>query len=118
MGNILIVDDEKEMCQVLSDYFQSEGYEVDIAFDAYDALNKIRQHKYQYLLVDLVLPGSMNGIDVIKNTKKYSPNTYIVAYSGFCDEDISEKVTRAGANKFITKPFKQQELFNLMFNRH
>ena len=65
MGKILIVDDEKEMCSVLSQYFINEGFEVDTA--------------------------------------------------GFCDVDISERVIKAGANNFIAKPFRQKDLFDLMF---
>jgi len=115
MGKILIVDDEKEMCSVLSQYFINEGFEVDTAYDAYEALGKARRYAYNYLLVDLVLPGGMNGIDVIQNVKKGSPKTQIIAYSGFCDVDISERVIKAGANNFIAKPFRQKDLFDLMF---
>ncbi len=116
MGKILIVDDEKEMCSVLSQYFQNEGFEVDTAYDAYEALEKAHRFQYKYLLVDLVLPGGLNGLDVIKKIKKSSPATFIIAYSGFCDLDITERVINAGANNFIAKPFRHVELFNLMFN--
>ena len=114
MRRILIVDDEKEMCNVLSQFFQAEGFQVDLAYDAFDALAKTKLNKYKYVLVDLVLPGSMNGIDIIRRVKKHSPSTRIIAYSGFCDLDITDRVISAGANNFIPKPFKQKELARLM----
>ncbi len=116
MGRILIVDDEKDMCEVLAQYFKSDGHEVDCAYDAYEALQKSKRKKYHYALVDLVMPGPMNGIDVIRQIKQDSPKTKIIAYSGFCDFDIADRVVSAGANHFLTKPFKQQQLSHLMFN--
>ncbi|NOZ61460.1 MAG: response regulator [Calditrichaeota bacterium] len=115
MGKILIVDDEKDMCEVLAQYFMSDGYEVDIAYDAIDAIQKSRHKKYHFALVDLVMPGSMNGIDVIRHIKRDSPKTRIIAYSGFCDLDIADRVVNAGANYFLAKPFKQQQLAQVMF---
>ncbi len=117
MGKILVVDDEKEMCQLLSEFFVNEGYDVDTALDAKQAIHKANTNQYHFLLVDLVLPGNMNGIDVIKQIRKLYPKIYILAYSGFCDFDISDKVINAGANRFITKPFRHKELFDLMFQK-
>ena len=116
MGRILIVDDEKDMCEVLAQYFSSDGHEVDCAYDALDALEKSKTKKYHYALVDLVMPGPMNGIDVIRQIKKDSPGTKIIAYSGFSDLDIADRVVSAGANFFLTKPFKQQQLSQLLFH--
>jgi len=115
MGKILIVDDEKDMCEVLAQYLMSEGHEVDCAYDAEQAIQKSRHKRYHFALVDLVMPGRMNGIDVIRQIKQDSPNTKIIAYSGFCDLDIADRVVNAGANYFLAKPFKQQQLAHLMF---
>lgn len=116
MGRILIVDDERDMCEVLAQYFTSDGHEVDCAYDAFQALEKSNKKKYNYALVDLVMPGPMNGIDVIRHLKSKSPNTKIIAYSGFSDFDIADRVVSAGANHFLAKPFKQQQLAQLMFH--
>lgn len=116
MGRILIVDDEKDMCEVLAQYFSSDGHEVDCAYDAFQAMEKSKRKKYNYALVDLVMPGPMNGIDVIRQIRHDSPKTKIIAYSGFSDFDIADRVVSAGANYFLTKPFKQQQLTQLMFH--
>ena len=118
MGKILVVDDEREMCDLLAKDFESEGHEVDTAYDAEEAILKSTMNQYNFLLVDLVLPGRMNGMDVITKVRSMSPNIHIVAYSGFSDLDITEKVIQAGANYFITKPFKHDELLEKMFSKN
>ena len=116
MGKILIVDDEKEMRETSSQIFKSEGYEADTASDAEIAISKVKNNNYDFLLVDLVLPGRMNGIDIIRQVRKAFPHIKIIAYSGFSGIDIAEKVIRAGANNFITKPFKRQEIISIVNN--
>ena len=116
MAKILIVDDEKEMRDISSQILSIEGYEVDTAADAKSALFKLKNNRYEYLLVDLVLPGRMNGIDIIKNVRHLSSDIFIVAYSGFSGVDIAEKVIHAGANNFITKPFQRQQLLDVVNN--
>ena len=112
MGKILIVDDEKEMREISYQIFKIEGFEVDTAADAESAMFKIKNNKYDFLLVDLVLPGRLNGLDIIKCVRKILPNIKIIAYSGFSGIDIAEKVIRAGANNFIAKPFRRQDILN------
>lgn len=118
MGKILVVDDEREMCDLLAKNFEAEGHEVDTAYNAEEAILKCTMSKYNFLLVDLVLPGRMNGMDVITNVRSMSPNTHIVAYSGFSDLDITDRVIQAGANYFMTKPFKHDELLEKMFSKN
>ncbi|NOZ61461.1 MAG: response regulator [Calditrichaeota bacterium] len=114
MARILIIDDEIEMRDISSQIFELEGHEVATSADAEDALFKIKNNKYEVLLVDLVLPGKMNGLDIIKQARINIPRAHIIAYSGFSGHDITEKVIRAGADNFITKPFKRRELVDLV----
>jgi len=111
---ILIVDDEEEMRDISSQIFKLEGHEVDTAADGDDAIYKVKHNKYDLLLVDLVLPGRLNGLDIIRKIRAILPNVYIIAYSGFSGIDITEKVIRAGADNFITKPFRRQELVDMV----
>jgi len=114
---MLIVDDEMEMCDLMAQNFKMEGLEVDTAFLAEEAISKAQINKYDFMLVDLVLPGSMNGLDIIKRVRKILPNIYIVAISGFCSNEIADRVIHAGANYFAAKPFEHQELANLLHNK-
>lgn len=114
MARILIIDDEVQMRDISSQIFELEGHEVATSADADDALFKIKNNKYDVLLIDLVLPGKMNGIDIIRQARINLPRAHIIAYSGFSGQDITEKVIRAGADSFITKPFKRRELVDLV----
>ena len=114
MARILIIDDEQEMRDITAQIFKIEGYETDTAADADDAFFKIKNNKYNFLLVDLVLPGRMNGLDIIKKVRNMRPKIFIFAYSGFSGVDITEKVIRAGADNFITKPFSRKELVAML----
>ncbi len=114
MARILIIDDEKQMRDITSQILKIEGHKIDTAADAENAIFKIKNNIYDILLVDLVLPGPMNGLDIIKQSRHSLKNIKIIAYSGFSGIDIAEKVIRAGADQFITKPFKRQELVELV----
>ena len=118
MGTILIVDDEQEMREISYQIFKIEGYEVDTAADAESAMFKIKNNKYDFLLVDLVLPGRLNGLDIIKKVWQILPKIKIIAYSGFSGIDIAEKVIRAGANNFLAKPFRRQEIISVVNGLH
>ena len=115
MGKILIIDDDPVTQLFCRRIIEKQGDEVDTASDGYEAIKKAKQANYDSLLVDLVLPGMMNGIDVIKKIRSLLPNSSIIAYSGFSDNDITERVIQAGANNFLAKPFKPEKLVQVMF---
>lgn len=114
MARILLVDDDPVMQRYTGHILEKASFEVDTASDAFEAIDRARQISYDVVVVDLVLPGPLNGVDVIKEIRKSCPLAKIIAYSGFSDEDISEKVSIAGADNFLTKPFKPNELMELV----
>lgn len=115
MDNILVIEDDPISQLFLKKFLEKKGYNVDVADEANEAISKAGDSNYRYAFVDLVLPGMMNGVDVIKKLRNILPKSKIIAYSGFSDVDITEKVTHAGANSFIAKPFNREELMNIMF---
>jgi len=110
MANVLIVDDEEDIRNLSSQILRSRGYNIDTAADGNEALQKTKQNPYDLALVDLVLPGGINGLDIIKEIAKSSSDTRIVAFTGFCDANIAEKTARAGAHGFLSKPFFSDQL--------
>ncbi len=115
MSKILIVEDDPVSQLFCQRILKKQGNEVDTASDGYEAIKKAKETNYDSLLVDLVLPGMMNGIDVIKKIRSLLPNSSIIAYSGFSDTDITERVIQAGADNFLAKPFKPEKLIKVMF---
>ncbi|NOY59727.1 MAG: response regulator [Calditrichaeota bacterium] len=110
MANVLIVDDEEDIRNLSSQILRSKGYKIDTAADGDEALQKTKQNPYDLALVDLVLPGGINGLDIIKEIARSSSDTRIVAFSCFCDANIIEETARAGAHGFLSKPFFSDQL--------
>ena len=115
MSKILIIDDDPVTQTFCKRIFEKEGIDVETASDGYEGLSKAVTGHYNVMLIDLVLPGGITGVDIIKKIRTTSKNVKIVAYSGFSDKDIEEKVKHAGANNFITKPFKPDDLLTTIF---
>ncbi len=120
MYKILIVDDEKELRETSAELLRLEGYEVVTAADGDDALIKAKNKNFDLALVDLVLPGKMNGLDIINKLRIQSISTYIIAFTGFSGQNFSQKALKAGANEFVTKPGLAKNLvdnINKFFNK-
>jgi DNA-binding NtrC family response regulator len=106
---ILVVDDEEIMRDVLAALLGGEGYTVELAPNALQALEMVREQEYGAVLLDLMLPD-MDGLDVLEKLQKtdYPPSTIIL--TAFASIEKAVKATRLGAFDFITKPFKNDEI--------
>ncbi|NOY59726.1 MAG: response regulator [Calditrichaeota bacterium] len=108
--SILIVDDDSAIRKYLSYTLNSANYQVELATDGYEALTQARNSKYDLAIVDLVLPGEMNGMDIINSLKTISPDTRVIATSAYSGQAFGDKTTRAGADIFITKTLLAEKL--------
>ncbi|MBN2411110.1 response regulator [candidate division KSB1 bacterium] len=108
---ILVVDDEPIYQKLIKNSLKGTGCEIDIAGDGYMAMEKIKQNRYLLAIIDLVLPGAINGMDVIRKLKKQNPETPIIVCSGYGGSSIQTRIEKAGANAFIFKPFTPEQMF-------
>ena len=99
---LLIIDDEKEFCALLRDYFQEEGYIIEIAFNGSEGIKKISFFKPDVILLDIRMP-KMNGFDALTKIKEFWPNP-VVILSAVADLVIARKCLEEGAHSYITKP--------------
>jgi two-component system response regulator AtoC len=109
MEKILIVDDDKDMRDILSDIIKLEGYEAITADDGRKALKKIKMHSPDLVLLDIRLP-EMDGMKVLEEIKKIDKDLIAImltAYGGVKDAVHSMKL---GAFDYITKPFDNEEI--------
>ena len=110
--NILIVDDEKDICLTLSKILSSKGFVVKVAVNSDAAINEIKKTPIDLVLLDVWLEGSKkNGLQLLKIIKNYNPNTPVILISGHANIDIAVKAIKEGAFYFIEKPFKSEKLF-------
>ena len=115
--NILIVDDEKDICLTLSKILSSKGFSVSIADNSDTAINEIKKTSIDLVLLDVWLEGSKkNGLELLKIMRNYNPDTPVILISGHANIDIAVKAIKEGAFYFIEKPFKSEKLF-LIINR-
>lgn len=106
---LLIVEDEKNLCDTISKNLYGAGYEVDTSYDGNNALDCILSEDYDLIVLDLNLPGT-DGMDILKELRKKNEETKVIILSA--KSQIADKVAGldAGANDYLEKPFHLQEL--------
>ena len=103
MAKILIVDDDKGIRNTLREILQFEKYTVDEASDGLDCLVKIKQNKYDVIIMDIKMP-KMDGMEAIERVQILSPETPVVMISGHGNIDTAVEAVKKGAFDFISKP--------------
>lgn len=108
---ILIVDDEKNVVELIKFNLELNNYETESVFDGLDALELIFTNEYDLVVLDNMLPG-MNGLEIIKQTRANSKTRLlpILMLTANSDESDIVKGLNLGADDYITKPFSVQEL--------
>lgn len=115
MPRMLIVDDEPNMRQILSDVFSDEGMSVDTAADGATAVSLLEKRSYDVAVVDLKLPD-ITGIDVIREIRRRNLSTVILMITAYSAVDTAIEAMKLGAYDYITKPFKVEKLKMLIDN--
>jgi len=105
---VLAIDDEENVCDLISAYFDKAGYEVMTAADGVDGIEKARLYRPDMIILDLMLPG-MDGLDVCKEIRK-SSNVPIIMLTARTDEVDRVLGLEIGADDYLTKPFSPREL--------
>jgi DNA-binding NtrC family response regulator len=100
---ILVVDDQKSMCEMLADTLGPSGYEVQWRTQAVDALELVRQNQFDVVLTDLKMPD-MNGIEFCQNISRDHSELPVVVMTAFGSLESAVSAIRAGAFDFVTKP--------------
>jgi response regulator RpfG family c-di-GMP phosphodiesterase len=102
---ILIVDDEERMRNMLLGYLGDAASDCEVAPDAFDALDKIRNRHFSLVISDVLMPG-MSGMELLRQVKKEKPETAFIMITGMKDINTAVDSLRIGASDFITKPFE------------
>ncbi len=108
-ASVLIVDDEKFLRQILMRIVQREGYTVDEASDGKDALEKLKKTKYDFVISDIRMPN-MDGMELLSAIKTKFPETMVILITAYAGDYGAKEVLAAGADHYITKPFKNIEI--------
>ena len=106
---ILIADDEQVIRELLLKFLSKEGYEVEQAMDGYDALDKIKKHNYDMLILDLKMPG-INGMEVITKLNELNKDISIIVITGYATLETAKNAIKQGCFEYITKPFNMDDV--------
>jgi excisionase family DNA binding protein len=109
---ILIVDDDKNIVNAISRILKQEGrYDLDYAFDGFDAGRKLFEFMPDLVILDIRMPG-IDGYEVAKRMKStpYESKISIIVVSGYFESNGKEKMFSIGVDACIDKPFKPEEL--------
>jgi two-component system NtrC family sensor kinase len=109
-GQILIVDDERDIRQLLREMLSLEGHEVTEAVNGADALAKLRDASFDLVVTDVRMP-SLSGMELLRRVREVSPSTEVIVATAYAELDTAIECMRAGAFDLLRKPFNLQELF-------
>ena len=101
---ILIVDDEKTIRTVLSEALLAHGYEVTEAANSQEALSMLARETFDLALLDLKLPGSMDGMGLLQHIQSHTPYTVVIMLTAYATLDSAVAALRQGASDYLTKP--------------
>ncbi len=109
MNSILIIDDEKEICESIQMILEYEGYNVSYSTKASEGLEKISEDSTAALLLDIQMP-EMSGFEVLKKVKEKDPSVSVIIISAHGSVENAIKATKLGAFDFIEKPIDREKL--------
>ena len=106
---LLIIEDERTLCDAVSKSLEKDGFEVDVCYTGAEALEKTGADKYDLIILDLNLPR-MDGMDILKKLRLNDQETKVLILSA--RSEVADKVEGldAGANDYLSKPFHLDEL--------
>jgi CheY-like chemotaxis protein len=112
-NRILLVDDEETIRYVLKEALVSEGYKVDVARDAFQAMERFKAAPYDLIITDIKMRG-MDGIQLIREVKKSDSDLKIVIITAYGSLETVKEAAKLGVVEMISKPFKIQEIKDVL----
>lgn len=112
---VLVVDDNREFCLNLADVLDLKDYEVSIANDGFEAIDKVKAESFDVVLMDVKMP-LINGVETFKKLKEISPQTPVIMMTAYTVEELVTEALQEGAFGFIRKPIDFDKLFPMIEN--
>jgi len=110
---VLIVDDDKDTCRIMSSIFREKGYRVNSAYDGETALQRVSQKPYDLMILDYHL-SKEDGLSIFEKTSRIKPFLKTIMISASANEAVKEKAQNLGAYEFFHKPFDIEHLLSVV----
>lgn len=114
-GKILIVDDQKGVRRLLEELFKKEGWDVNVAADGKEAINRVAERLPDIILMDVKMPN-MNGLEASQIILETYGRIPIIMMTAYGEIEVVKKALDAGVKKCITKPFDIMILRDMVNN--
>jgi DNA-binding NtrC family response regulator len=108
---ILIVDDEEDLRNLLSQYLSTTGYDIHSAEDGEKAIEALYANTFDVVLLDIQMP-KVGGIEVLKYISQHTPQTKVIILTGYGDLKNAMEARQYGASDFINKPYKLEDILS------
>jgi DNA-binding NtrC family response regulator len=112
---ILLVDDEKEFVESLSERLELRNLEADVVYDGEQALDVLKEGKHDVMVLDLRMPG-IDGIEVLRQAKKRNPDVQVVVLTGHGTDKDEAMAKKLGAIAYMRKPVDIDRLVGALHN--
>ena len=106
---ILIVDDERGMCEFLQYALSGEGYDIDHANSSDEALDRMAQAPFDIVITDIRMPG-MDGLDMLRRIKESAPDVIVVVMTAYPSPEYELKAVNYGAYQYLEKPIENPDV--------
>lgn len=116
-ADILVVDDDAGMLRTLHYILSEKGYQVDTATDGAGAIAYLKAKHFNVLLTDIKMPG-MNGVELMRETKRLSPDTVIVMMTAYTRDELVQEAMREGAMAVLPKPLDLDQVVSFIEGSH
>jgi len=116
---VLIVDDEEEFVEALSERLALRDYDVTTSLSGEDAVEKVKGYNYDVVVLDVLMPG-MSGVDALREIKKLKPLTEVIMLTGNATVETAIDGMKFGALDYLMKPCETEELIakiNMAYER-
>jgi len=105
VARILVIDDDPEVVDLLASYLREEGYGVLGALTIDEGIKLVILSRPELVLLDILLPGGMNGIEALKRIRSIDPTIKVIMVTGSRDPLLAREALELGALAYIDKPF-------------
>jgi DNA-binding NtrC family response regulator len=106
--NILVVDDDRDVCEYLEDFLTHEGYHVTSLTDPTRAVTELKESDYHLLILDLMMP-KLGGIDLLEKVRKVDDDLAVIILTGYPSLETATASIQHEVSAYIKKPFSSDE---------
>jgi two-component system response regulator HydG len=109
MQSILIIDDDKDICTLVSNFLSKKGFEVATSYNGEEAIANLKKKDFDLVLCDYRLPDT-NGVEMIQRIKLIQPGAAIIIITGYSDVKTAIETFKHGASDYVVKPLYPDEI--------